>query len=173
MITSASTSTEGTGRHWPSRRKATRWSHPNTMCKMAFDVIFNQTISLDLFIKTSWISAFPSGGVLSDTATEAQLGNQLMVGTVKQVSLEPLLQGWDLMSSDRQLQVLGSAKLKARDAMVFFVLGTVCAWGTFIVRAYIHQERTLSVCNWSNDETSAITNYLCRYFCLFFLYALI
>ena len=34
-------------------------------------------------------------GVLPDTATEAQLGNQLVVGTVKQVGLLPLLEGQD------------------------------------------------------------------------------
>ena len=34
-------------------------------------------------------------GVLPDTAIEAPLGNKLMVGTVKQVGLELLLEGQD------------------------------------------------------------------------------
>ena len=69
-------------------------------------------------------------GVLPETVTEAQLGNQLVIGTVKQVGLELLLEGQD--GSGRPdvwwQTVPGAAMLKARDAMVFFVLGTASRW---------------------------------------------
>ena len=68
---------------------------------------------------------FRAMGVLPDTATDAPLGNQVVVVALSNKwVLKVRMEVEDLMSGGRLFQVLSAAKLKARDAMVFFVLGT-------------------------------------------------